>query len=169
MNTKVIIRILLGVAVIFMAYICVNSVVTPIQFEDARLQREVKVINNLVSLRTAEAQFRLDKGYFTADLDSLVDYLKTTPKKEVYKVGSLSEKQLEENVDEYAVIEDGRLDLDELVREELLLSFPMRTLCSPDCEGLCPKCGRPRRLGDCGCQTREIDPRLAVLRTLLED
>ena len=80
MNTKVIIRILLGVAVIFMAYICVNSVVTPIQFEDARLQREVKVINNLVSLRTAEAQFRLDKGYFTADLDSLVDYLKTTPK-----------------------------------------------------------------------------------------
>ena len=85
MNTKVIIRILLGVAVIFMAYICVNSVVTPIQFEEARVQREVKVINNLVSLRTAEAQFRLDKGYFTADLDSLVAYLKVTPKKEVYK------------------------------------------------------------------------------------
>ena len=75
MNTKVIIRILLGVAVVFMAYICVNSVVTPIQFEEARVQREVKVINNLVSLRTAEAQFRLDKGYFTADLDSLIEYL----------------------------------------------------------------------------------------------
>ena len=58
MNTKVIIRILLGVAVVFMAYICVKSVVTPIQFEEARVQREVKVINNLVSLRTAEAQFR---------------------------------------------------------------------------------------------------------------
>ena len=68
MNTKVIIRVLLGVAVVFMAFICVKSVVTPIQFEEARVQREVKVINNLVSLRTAEAQFRLDKGYFTADL-----------------------------------------------------------------------------------------------------
>ena len=100
MNTKVIIRILLGVAVIFMAYICVNSVVTPIQFEEARVQREVKVINNLVSLRTAEAQFRLDKGYFTADLDSLVAYLKVTPKKEVYKVGSLTEKQLEDGMTE---------------------------------------------------------------------
>ncbi|MBR7099198.1 MAG: DUF177 domain-containing protein, partial [Clostridia bacterium] len=41
---------------------------------------------------------------------------------------NLSEKQLEENVDEYAVIEDGRLDLGELVREELLLTFPMRFL-----------------------------------------
>ena len=86
----------------------------------------------------------------------------------VATAGSLSEKQLEENVDEYAVIEDGRLDLDELVREEILLSFPMRILCSPDCEGLCPKCGSPRRLGDCGCQMREIDPRLAVLQSLLD-
>ncbi len=98
---KLTIRILLAVAVVFMAVICVNSVVTPIKFEEARTQREVKVINNLVSLRTAQAQFRLDKGYFTADLDSLVAYLKTTPKKEVYKVGSLTEKQLEDGMTEH--------------------------------------------------------------------
>ena len=99
-TSKIIITTLLGVAVIFMAYICINSVVTPIKFEEARVQREAKVINNLVSLRTAEAQFRLDKGYFTADLDSLVDYLKTAPKKEVFKVGSLTEKQLENGMTE---------------------------------------------------------------------
>ena len=56
---KIVIRVLLGIAVVFMAFICVKSVVTPIQFEEARIQREVKVINNLVSLRIAEAQFRL--------------------------------------------------------------------------------------------------------------
>ena len=66
---KIVIRVLLGIAVVFMAYLCVNSVVTPIRFEEARVQREVKVINNLVSLRTAEAQFRVYKCYFTADLD----------------------------------------------------------------------------------------------------
>ena len=82
---------------------------------------------------------------------------------------TLSEKQLEENVDEYAVIRDGMLDLDELVEEEVLLCFPMRVLCSPDCEGLCPKCGKPKRLGDCGCNLKEVDPRLAVLRTLLKE
>jgi hypothetical protein len=98
--TKIIIRTLLVIGVIFMAYICVKSVVTPIQFEEARVQREAKVINNLVSLRTAEAQFRLDKGYFSADLDSLVEYLKVTPKKEVFKLGSLTEKQLEDGMTE---------------------------------------------------------------------
>ena len=82
--------------------------------------------------------------------------------------GTLTEEQLEENVDEYAVIEDGKLDLDETIREELLLSFPMRVFCSEDCPGLCPKCGKPRRLGDCGCPTFEPDPRLAILKTLFD-
>ena len=82
--------------------------------------------------------------------------------------GTLSEKQLEENVDEYVVIENGRLDLDETIREELLLSFPMRLLCEDDCPGLCPKCGKPKRLGDCGCPTFEPDPRLAVLKQLFD-
>ena len=82
--------------------------------------------------------------------------------------GTLSEEQLEENVDEYAIIEDGFLDLDEEIREELLLSFPMRFLCQEDCPGLCPKCGKPRALGDCGCPTSEPDPRLAVLKKLFD-
>lgn len=69
--------------------------------------------------------------------------------------------------DEYVVISDGAIDVDEEIREELLLSFPQRLLCREDCEGLCPKCGKPKSLGDCGCETKEIDPRLAVLRQLL--
>ena len=82
--------------------------------------------------------------------------------------GTLTEEQLEENVDEYAVIKDGMLDLDEEIREELLLSFPMRFLCQEECPGLCPKCGKPRRLGDCGCSLFEPDPRLAVLKKLFD-
>ena len=86
----------------------------------------------------------------------------------VVAAGTLTEEQLEENVDEYAVIENGKLDLDEQIREELLLSFPMRFLCQEDCPGLCPKCGKPRRLGDCGCPANEPDPRLAVLKKLFD-
>ena len=82
--------------------------------------------------------------------------------------GTLTEEQLEENVDEYAVIKDGMLDLDEEIREELLLSFPMRFLCREDCPGLCPKCGKPRAEGECGCPTFEPDPRLAVLKKLFD-
>ncbi len=70
--------------------------------------------------------------------------------------------------DEYIVIHGTELDADEPLGEELMLSFPTRLLCSDDCPGLCPKCGKPRRDGDCGCTDKEIDPRLAILATLFD-
>ena len=83
--------------------------------------------------------------------------------------GTLTEEQEEDNVDEYVILENGMLDIDDSVREALILSFPMRLLCEEDCPGLCPKCGKPLREGSCGCPTREIDPRWAVLATLKFD
>ena len=101
MKAKIIYRILLGIAALFLAYICVDSVVTPIKFEEKRTEREAAVIKNLVALRTAQAEYKLIKGHYTADLDSLILFLKTTPKKEVMKEGSLSDKQLEAGLTEY--------------------------------------------------------------------
>ena len=83
--------------------------------------------------------------------------------------GTVSDEILEEKFDEYAVLEGNMLDVDEALREELVLELPMRVLCSPDCPGLCPKCGKPLKSGACGCNTKETDPRWDVLRKLLED
>ncbi|MBQ8817369.1 MAG: DUF177 domain-containing protein [Clostridia bacterium] len=82
--------------------------------------------------------------------------------------GVLSDSQLEEDLDEYVVIHGSELDVDEPLSEELVLAFPKKLLCSEDCFGLCPKCGKPKREGDCGCPTKEIDPRLAILATLFD-
>ena len=82
--------------------------------------------------------------------------------------GVLSDSQLEEDLDEYVVIHGSELDVDEPLSEELVLAFPKKLLCSEDCLGLCPKCGKPKREGDCGCPTKEIDPRLAILATLFD-
>ena len=78
--------------------------------------------------------------------------------------GSITEEKLAEMDDAYVMIRDGKLDVDEPLREELLMCFPMRLLCREDCEGLCDKCGKPLALGDCGCSKKEIDPRLAILQ-----
>lgn len=83
--------------------------------------------------------------------------------------GMLTEEQLEDNVDEYVVLSGKELDIDEQLREELILSFPTKLLCSEDCKGLCAKCGKPLRDGDCGCPKKEIDPRLAVLKTFFDE
>ncbi len=83
--------------------------------------------------------------------------------------GTLTEEQLEDNIDEYVVLNDGILDIDDAVREAIILTFPMRLLCDEECPGLCPKCGKPRREGDCACPTKEIDPRWAVLASIRFD
>ncbi len=101
---KTTIRIFLGIAIVFMSYLCVVSIITPIQFEEERAKRQEAVIKNLVSIRTAELEFRLEKGYFTADLDSLILFLQTTPKKEVLKEGALTDKQLEDGLTEQKAV-----------------------------------------------------------------
>lgn len=114
---------------------------------------------------TAQMPYR---GVCARCLDEVTGVFQLDFDRTVAAEGSITEEQLEENDDEYVMIRDGKLDVDEPLREELLLSFPMRLLCSPDCPGLCPKCGKPRREGDCGCPTKEIDPRLAVLQKWLD-
>ena len=101
---KIIIRSLLGIAACALAYFCIMSVVTPIRFEETREAREVHVIKHLIALRAAEVEFHHTHGRYTADLDSLVLFLRTAPKKEVMKEGSLTDKQLEAGLTEHKAV-----------------------------------------------------------------
>ena len=47
--------------------------------------------------------------------------------------------------------EQDTIELDEDIRQELILDYPVRTLCNPDCRGLCPRCGKDLNEGDCEC------------------
>jgi len=61
------------------------------------------------------------------------------------------------------------LDVKQLVLQELSLEIPSVMLCKEDCQGLCPKCGRPKE-ENCGCQLEErVDPRLLILKQLLDN
>jgi len=100
MKTRSIVICVLSIAAVVMAYFCVTSVTTPIKFENKRAEREVVVIKHLVDLRTAQVEFHHQTGRFTANHDSLLHFLKTAPKKEVLKEGSLTDKQLEAGLTE---------------------------------------------------------------------
>lgn len=64
---------------------------------------------------------------------------------------------------------DNQIDLREVVLEQLNLTFPLKPLCSEDCEGICAVCGQVRRDGNCACQVKEEDPRLRKLKTFVRD
>lgn len=61
----------------------------------------------------------------------------------------------------------GILDLTELVREYLVLDIPIQPVCGTECAGLCAICGNPVEDGSCDHPEEEIDPRMAVLQSLL--
>jgi uncharacterized protein len=65
-----------------------------------------------------------------------------------------------------AVFDGEALDVDEIVKEQILLAVPTRMLCREDCKGICPQCGTNRNTGECNCETKEIDPRWAALKDL---
>lgn len=74
-----------------------------------------------------------------------------------------------EESDTIITVPDMKLDLDELVFSEVFVDLPTKHLCSEDCRGMCPKCGKNLNDGECGCPKKEIDPRLAKLAELLEN
>ena len=80
------------------------------------------------------------------------------------------EVELEEQDLSLLALEGEELDTEPLILEQVQLNLPMKPLCSPECQGLCPQCGANRNLGQCECREEETDPRweqLAALRDRL--
>jgi uncharacterized protein len=67
---------------------------------------------------------------------------------------------------EIGYYENGGLALEDVLREQVLLSLPARTLCQPDCKGLCPRCGQNRNEIACDCDSSPSDPRWGALAGL---
>ena len=76
------------------------------------------------------------------------------------------DKELELEELDVSLVNDGKIDLAEVVREQVLLAIPEQIFCRDDCKGLCPKCGANLNLIDCMCADDDIDPRWAALKSL---
>lgn len=75
----------------------------------------------------------------------------------------------EDPEDETFLRNDGEtweLDIAALMWEQFILALPDRQLCSPECRGICPGCGRNLNLEQCECRDTAPDTGLAVLQGL---
>lgn len=61
------------------------------------------------------------------------------------------------------------IDLEEVILEQLNLTFPFKPLCSPDCQGICPNCGKLIKKGGCSCVRGDSDHRLEKFKIFLRD
>ncbi|HEX8473609.1 MAG TPA: DUF177 domain-containing protein [Pyrinomonadaceae bacterium] len=121
----------------------VGKIETGVEVHCSRCLRPVKV--------PVEAEF--DERYIPAATESLTDEL----------------AELQPDDLGFSTYEGESVDVDDLVREQVLLALPMRPLCREDCKGLCPTCGTDLNVDACSCEQKEIDPRWAALASLKQE
>jgi uncharacterized protein len=76
------------------------------------------------------------------------------------------ERSITASETEIGYYQKDSLLLEDVLREQVLLSLPVRTLCKPDCKGLCPRCGANRNTQPCSCEEGSNDPRWEALSGL---
>lgn len=72
-------------------------------------------------------------------------------------------------LDETNYIMGYELDVDKLIYGEILLNWPMKSLCSDDCKGICNHCGKNLNQGECDCDRTVLDPRMAAIRDIFNN
>lgn len=91
-----------------------------------------------------------------------------------YRTGKLEDslpgKEVELNSDDLNVIayKGNELDIWPDISEAMVLALPMKPLCSDDCQGICPNCGKDLNNGKCKCHKESVDPRWEDLLKLTE-
>jgi uncharacterized protein len=58
------------------------------------------------------------------------------------------------------------MELEDILREQILLLLPMQRVCSPGCKGICPVCGKNRNETSCDCRVEPANDRWNALREI---
>ncbi|HUJ24106.1 MAG TPA: DUF177 domain-containing protein [Bryobacteraceae bacterium] len=97
------------------------------------------------------AQFRLDSGFD----------LFYRPNR---SMGGADEVAIDEGEAEMGFYDGAGMELEDILREQILLMLPMQRVCADDCKGICPVCGRNRNETSCNCHEQPTDDRWNALR-----
>ena len=104
---KIIWQILLGIAIVVLGYLCVDSIMKPQRFIEIKKHRYEIVIQQLKDIRTAQVAFKDVHGEYAATFDTLISFIKNDSVKLVRSIGSLSDDQLEAGMTEAKAIKKG--------------------------------------------------------------
>ena len=101
-------------------------------------------------------------GYAQFPLDSAFDlYYRPTKSLAVEE-----EVAIDEGEAEMGFYDGLGIELEDILREQILLLLPMQRVCSADCKGICPVCGKNRNETSCACRVQPVDDRWSALRKI---
>jgi uncharacterized protein len=120
---------------------------------------EIRVTGHLTVQTEAACDRCLDTAPFPIDSDFVLYY---RPLSEGYG----DEKEIDSGEAEMGFYEGESLELNDVLREQVLLALPMQRVCREDCKGICPACGTNRNQNECNCQASTSDDRWQALKQL---
>jgi len=134
----------------------------------------VHVMGEAELLENTEGEVRV-KGRVEAKLEadcdrclSLAQFAIDEPFDLFYQPNSMVEDAdeiaINEGEAEIGFYKGAGIELDEIVQEQVLLKLPMHLLCSDECRGLCPVCGKNRNESECSCSEIPADDRWIGLK-----
>lgn len=119
---------------------------------------EIRVKGHLAVEMEADCDRCLEPARFPVDSDFELFYTPVTE-------GPVNEEvALDSSEAEIGFYEGDGIELNDVLREYVLLALPMQRVCREDCKGICPTCGQNRNLKDCDCQAVPQDDRWAALK-----
>lgn len=120
--------------------------------------KEIRIRGHISTRLEAACDRCLDNVQIPLELDFDLPY---RPMEEIAR-----EEEVEVGEDELQVgffVGEG-VNLADVVREQVILSFPMKVVCRPNCLGLCPVCGVNRNAEHCNCSSQHEDSPFAFLK-----
>jgi len=104
---RIAIKILLGVAIIILGYLLIESIMDPIRFNKEKKKREDAAIQNLKDIRTAQIAYKTKYAAYTGSFDTLINFVKYDSFPVVMKIGRISDSLWEKGVTEKEAIKMG--------------------------------------------------------------
>lgn len=100
-------KLILVAVSIVLGYLCVQSILIPIKFNEEKSFREKVVIARLADIRRAQVEYRTAKGVYTNSFDTLIAFVRQGKAPIILKEGSLTDKQLEAGLTEKEAVRQG--------------------------------------------------------------
>lgn len=121
---------------------------------------EIRVAGHLRVMMQADCDRCLEPAEIEIDSDFDLFY------RPAVKIPAHEEVEIDAGETEIGFYDGNGIELNDIVREYVLLSLPMQRVCSEKCKGICPVCGQNRNRVECACRATPMDDRWSALKNL---
>ena len=149
-----------------------------LDFSDAGVTQAtpLRVIGTAEWLHNTDGEVRV-RGGFTVQLETLCDRCLGPASfplesnfdlfyRPMARIARVEEVEIDEGEAEIGFYKGDGMELEDILREQVLLALPMQRVCREDCRGICPVCGKDRNETPCDCREQPADDRWGALRKL---